>query len=256
MSITLAWITGGGTGIGRALAEELYREGASVLLTGRRKEILEETCHSIASGTGSGKILARAGNAADPAHIAEVLAEVQSRWGNITLLINNAGSNFNTPLREALPEEYARAFENNVMSAVRVTQAVLPAMRAARQGAIVNISSTYGRWGTATSASYSVSKFALAGYSEALQQELQGTGIHVLSVFPGYIRTDMTSPFVQRGTLRDRLGKSPEQMARAILGALRRRQRELYYPWYVSWALRLHRWMPELADRLAMRVKR
>ena len=130
------------------------------------------------------------------------MREVQARWGTITLLVNNAGANSNQPLSVATPEEYRQIFNNNVMSAIRSTYAVLPAMRAAGQGAIINLSSIYGRWGTATSASYSVSKFALAGFSEALQQELSGTAIRVLTVFPGYIKTPMTDPFVQAGSLR------------------------------------------------------
>jgi short-subunit dehydrogenase len=171
-------------------------------------------------------------------------------------LVNNAGANFNHALRETPVDEYRQAFENNCLSAIRATTAVLPAMREARSGAIVNISSIYGQWGSSTSASYSVSKFALTGFSEALRQELVGSGIHVLSVFPGYIRTAMTSPFVQSGTLRSRLGQSPEALAREILRALKKNKQELYYPWYVPWALRLHRWFPAMADRLANRVKR
>jgi hypothetical protein len=66
----------------------------------------------------------------------------------------------------------------------------------------------------------------------------------------------MTLPFVQPGTIRSYLGKSPDQMAEAIFHALKQRKAELYYPWYVSWALRLHRWMPDWSDRLVHHVKR
>lgn len=254
--MTIAWVTGGGTGIGRALAEQLYQEGASVVITGRRAEVLAETAKAIASGPGTGKIHFIAGDAADAGHVRQVVSEIQARWGAITLLINNAGSNYNHALQATPTEEYQKAFGNNCLSAILATQAVLPAMRAANSGAIVQISSVYGRWGTATSASYSVSKFALTGFSEALQQDLAGSGIHVLSVFPGYIRTAMTTPFVQQGSLRARLGKTPAQMARAILRAVESRQRELYFPWYVFWVLRLHRWVPKLADKIAKRAKR
>lgn len=189
-------------------------------------------------------------------HIQQLLSETASRWGDICLLINNAGSNDNTSIRNATAEEYERAFQNNCLSAIRATQAILPRMIEKGAGAIVNISSVYGRWGTATSATYSVSKFAVAGYTEALQQSVAGSPVRVLSVFPGYIQTAMTNPFVQKGTLRARLGKTPEQMARAILKALQSNRRELYFPWYVPWVLRLHRWFPKLADQLANRVKR
>jgi short-subunit dehydrogenase len=252
----VAWVTGGGTGIGRALAEQLYQRGTNVVITGRRADVLESAAKEIVSRGGPGKIHTISGDAADPTHVAHVVSDTKSRWGDITLLINNAGSNYNRHFKTATDEEYESAFQTNCMSAIRTTLAVLPAMRKSRHGAIVNVSSVYGRWGTATSASYSVSKFALAGYSEVLRQALVGSGVHVLCVFPGYIKTAMTSPFVKEGSLRSRIGKTPEQMAKAILSALRSRQVELYFPWYVPWVLRLHRWMPVWADQLAMKVKR
>ncbi len=256
MTAQVAWVTGGGTGIGRELATQLYQQGARVIITGRRNEILQNTASEIASQKSGGEIIFMAGNAADPSHIEAVKREAGNRWGDITLLINNAASNERHLLQQTLPKEYQQAFENNCMSAIRTTYAVLPAMLKARQGSIVNISSVYGRWGTTTSATYSVSKFALAGFTEALQQDLVGSGVHALSVFPGYIKTDMTSPYVEEKTLRWYLGKSTQSMARAILSAVKRRQRDLYFPWYVPWVLRLHRWFPASADWLAQRVKR
>ncbi len=254
--MTIAWITGGGTGIGRALAERLCAEGARVVISGRRREILEEAAGKISRAQSSGEIQAIAGDAADATHVNHLVAHVKSRWGVIDLLVNKAGMNLNHPFGETPSEEYRHALENNCLSAIRATTAVLPGMREAGQGAVVNISSIYGQWGSATSASYSVSKFALAGYTEALRQGLAGSGIQVLGVFPGFIRTPMTIPFVQPGTLRSHLGRSPDAMARAILRALKKKKRELYYPWYVAWLLRLHRWLPALADHAAGSVKR
>ncbi len=254
--MTVAWITGGGTGIGRALAKQLYSEGARVVISGRRGELLEEAAREITASKHSGEIRAIVGDAADPSHVSRVVADVKSRWGGIDLLVNNAGTNANHSLSDTPVEEYREALENNCLSAIRATSAVLPGMRAARRGAIINISSIYGRWASSTSASYSVSKYALSGYTDALRQGLVGSGVHVMGVFPGYIRTAMTTPFVQPGSLRSSLGKTPEELAAQILRALRREKRELYYPWYVPWVLRLHRWMPAVADRAAGRVKR
>ena len=185
-----------------------------------------------------------------------MVKDVQKRWGAIDLLINNAGSNDNRSVKSTTAQQYTDAFENNCLSAILATQAVLPEMLTARHGAIVNISSILGQWASATSAAYSVSKYALTGFTDALRQSLVGTGVHVLGVYPGYIRTAMTAPFVKQGTARSRVAKSPEQMANAIWRALRHKKPELYYPWYVPWVLRLHRWMPLLADRVAMKVKR
>jgi len=254
--MTIAWVTGGGTGIGRALARRLYRDGASVVITGRRKEVLEEAVAAISAEPSSGHILAIAGDATDPAHVTDVVAQIAHRWGAVELLINNAGVNFNRRLSETAVEEYQRSFEINCLAAIQTTSVVLPGMMKANAGAIVNISSIYGKWASARSASYSVGKFALAGYTDALRQSLIETGVHVMGVYPGFIQTDMTLPFVQPGSLKSRFGKTPDQIAEAIFEALHRKKADLYFPWYVSWVLRLHRWMPKLSDRVAERVKR
>jgi short-subunit dehydrogenase len=252
----VAWITGGGTGIGRALAELLMRQGARVVITGRRKEILEQAADELAALAGGGQVLAISGSASDPKHAKDVISQVSDRWGSINLLVNNAGTNFNHSLLDTTFEEYLKSFEINCLSAINCTQAVLPEMLKKGRGEIVNISSIYGRWASSNSASYSVGKYAVTGYTDALRQALIHTPIHVMGVFPGFIRTDMTQPFVVPGSLRSRMGKSPDQLARAVLAALKSRKPELYYPWYVPWVLRLHRWFPLMADRLARRVKR
>jgi 3-oxoacyl-[acyl-carrier protein] reductase len=254
--MTIAWVTGGGTGIGRALARRLYHDGASVVITGRRREILEQAVAAISAEPSSGHILAMAGDASDPFHVADVAGQISHRWGSVDLLINNAGVNFNHSLPETTIEEYQRSFEINCLAAIRTTSAVLPDMMKANAGTVVNISSIFGRWASARSASYSVGKYALAGYTDVLRQSLIGTKIHVLGVYPGFIQTDMTMPFVRPGSFRSRWGRTPDQMADAILEALRRKKTELYFPWYVSWVLRLHRWMPNQSDRIIKRVTR
>ena len=254
--MTVAWITGGGTGIGRALAERLYGEGAQVIITGRRRELLEAAAQAIAARPSSGQLLAIAGDAADPAHVRDVAAQAAARWGMIDLLINNAGVNLHSEVSEAPVEEYQKSFETNCLTALRATQAVLPAMLEANRGAIVNISSIYGKWASSRSAAYSVTKHALTGYTDALRQSLRATRIQVLGVFPGFIKTDMTLPFVDPGSWKNHFGKSPDQLAAAVLAALRRGNAELYYPWYVPWVLRLARWAPRSADALSDRAKR
>jgi len=254
--MTVAWITGGGTGIGRALAERLYQQGARVLISGRRKEIIENAASEIGASGGPGEIMAVAGDACDASHVMESVSRVKKRWGEITLLINNAGANPNKAFSETSFEEYQKSFEINCLTAVRATQATLPAMLKTGQGAIVNVSSIYGKWASGRSISYSVGKYAMAGFTDALRQVLIGTQVHVLGVYPGFIKTSMTLPFVQPGSLRSYLGKTPDHMALAILKALRCKKTELYYPWYIPWVLRLHRWMPVWSDVLAERVKR
>src|SRR5258708_11448827 len=230
MNRQIVWITGGGTGIGRALAEALYREGHWVVISGRRKEVLTKTAQEItglpsphpsprgrgSESEGPGDLWSIPGDASDGTYVAEILRSVRERWGDIDLLINNAGENLYRSFQESAPEEFEQNFRVNCMSAIRCTQAVLPAMLARRAGTIVNVSSILGKWASPDSAAYSVSKYALTGFTDSLRQELTGTGVHVLGVYPGLILTPMTEPFLSPGSRRWRFGKSPESMAAAI----------------------------------------
>ncbi len=251
----IAWVTGGGTGIGLALAEALYREGYRVAISGRRKTVLEESASRISSLKGTGQIVALAADASQVQEVARVHANIQEIWGPVDLLINNAGVNPYHKLDDAPPEEFTQAFLLNCLTAIACTQAVLPGMLERGRGAIVNISSILGRWASANSAAYSVGKYALAGFTDVLHQRFAGSGIHVLGVYPGFILTDMTAPFVEREPFKRRFDKSPADIARAILVALRRKKRTLYYPWYVPWLLRFYHFMPATADRLARRLR-
>jgi short-subunit dehydrogenase len=250
MNRRIAWVTGGGTGIGRALAEALYREGHWVIISGRRADVLTRAAEEIRSGHTSGDIWAAAGDVSDPAYVAELQKSVRQKWGEIDLLINNAGANSNHPFRESTDQEFEDYFRINCLSAIRCTRVVLPAMLERKSGTIVNISSILGKWASPDSSSYSVSKYALAGFTDSLRQELAGTGVHVLGVYPGFIRTAMTEPFVEPGSPRSRLGKSPQAMAAAILKGIHRRQHAVMYPWYVPLVLQFHFWFPGLLEKL------
>src|SRR5262245_56821973 len=107
----IAWVTGGGTGIGRALAQALYDRGDSIVITGRREEILEKTAAEIRSSASKGELLSIAGDASNPAHIQGVVERAKSRWGPIQLLINNAGVNDNKEVAQTSLEDYQKALE-------------------------------------------------------------------------------------------------------------------------------------------------
>lgn len=244
--MSVAWITGGGTGIGRALAEALARDGWRVAITGRRPEVLEQAVAAMRRE----EVAAVPANASDAGQVARAHDAIRQRWGDVNLLVNNAGVNTFHSFHESTPEEFAESFRVNCLSAVVCTRAVLPAMLIARRGAIVNVSSILGRWASSASASYSVSKYALAGLTEALRLELVGTGVHVMGVYPGLIATAMTERALARNPRAAKFVRSPEAMARAILKGLNRRDRDVLYPWYVAVALHLHRWFPGTLERL------
>jgi uncharacterized protein len=248
----IAWVTGGGTGIGRAIAAALAQRGDQVLISGRRENVLRATAAEL-SQTAPHPVLAAPGDVSDP----ELPERVRrSLPGPVDLLVNNAGLNHYKGTLETTSEEYLESFKVNCLGSIQCAKAVLPEMRRRNSGGIILISSIYGRWGSKTSAAYSISKYAVAGLTDVLRQDVVGSGIHVMGVFPGFIWTDMTAPFVAPGSLRSKMGQSPESIARAILRAFDRRRPELYFPWYVSWAIRFHRWCPIWADQLAVKLRR
>lgn len=249
----VVWITGGGTGIGLALAAACLQRGDRVLITGRRESVLREAAARLNADEKS--LLLLAGDAQEPGHAQAALELLRSRWAEPDLLINNAGANSYESVDEATPEDYQRAFAGNVLSAVVCTQAVLPAMKRRGSGRIVIISSVLGRWASAGSASYSVSKYAVAGFADALRQSLSPTPIRVLAVYPGFIRTPMTDPFVRPGSWKDRFGARPEAIADRILSSADRGRAELFYPAYARWMVRAWRLFPGPMDRFANRFR-
>jgi len=252
--MAVVWITGGGTGIGRALAEACLQRGDSVAISGRRAEVLQNTAREIdPSGQ---RVLVVAGDVGDPGFAAQAVSQIHARWEKVDCLINNAGHNDSRSMEAAQPDDYLAAFKINCLGAIHCAQAVLPGMRSRRQGKIITISSIYGRWASANSPTYSTAKYAVTGFSDSLRQAVMGSGVHVMTVFPGFICTDMTMPYVKPGSLKARFGARPASIAKAILRAADRGRRELYYPLYVSWALRLYRWFPGLLDKSAVLFRR
>jgi short-subunit dehydrogenase len=248
------WITGGGSGIGRALALAFYRHGHFVVISGRRAEALDET-RAMSGENAPQKLIAIPGDVTDPAHATKVVKALADRGRVVDILVNNAGQNSLEPMDKTALSDFAEAIRINCLGPIQCARAVLPGMHERHRGAIVNIISVLGKFASSGSASYSVSKYALAGFTDVLRQELVRTKIHVLGVYPGYIQTPMTQSSVRKGSFKSLFGKSPDQIAAAILRAIQFRQSELFYPWYVPMLLRFHRWMPRTADRLARRLR-
>jgi tetrapyrrole methylase family protein/MazG family protein len=181
-------ITGGGSGIGAALARAFAHEGARVVICGRRAVLLEATREQIAALGGEALAVP-----ADLTHAAEVnglVDRVRERYGRLDVLVNNAGIlGVRAPIAQYPTVEWDEVLAANLTAVFRLTQAALPLIP--HGGSIVNVSSSVGRVGRAGWGAYAVSKFGIEGFSQVLADELRARGIRVNTVNPGGTRTAM-----------------------------------------------------------------
>jgi short-subunit dehydrogenase len=211
-----AVVTGASSGIGEHTARRLARDGWLVLLVARREERLRALADEL-RGTA---YLAVDLTAADAP--SRVRARVEELWGRLDLLVNNAG----TSKRAAFGDENG-GYQNvryvmslNFDAVLRLTEELLPLLRASAPSAIVNVSSIAGRVGRAKAGAYSASKFALAGWSECLRMEEKRQGVHVGLVLPGFVSTEGFPQDELRGSARTRwLVSTPDKVADAIVRA-------------------------------------
>ncbi|OIP14348.1 MAG: 3-oxoacyl-ACP reductase [Betaproteobacteria bacterium CG2_30_59_46] len=186
----IALVTGASRGIGQAVALELGKQGATVVGTAT-------------SQAGAGNIsgyLSQAGikgvglalNVKDPAQIEQVLQTLRAQFGEISILVNNAGITRDNLLMRMKEEEWDDIMDTNLKSVFRMSQAVLRAMMKARYGRIISIASVVGVMGNAGQTNYAAAKAAIIGFSKSLAREVGSRNITVNCVAPGFIDTDMT----------------------------------------------------------------
>lgn len=183
----IALITGSSSGIGLATALYLARRGYTVWATMRNLEKAHELRTIIESEKLPIELVQL--DVCDDASVKGAVERVLQKSGRIDVVVNNAGYGLRGAIEEVSLDEWKRQFETNFFGVVRVTQAVLPQMRAQRSGAIVNISSVLGRFAIPFSGPYVSSKFALEGLTETLRYELAPWNIKVILIEPGFIAT-------------------------------------------------------------------
>lgn len=186
----VAWVTGGGRGIGRAGAEALSRLGAKVAVSARTRVEIDEVAGELAERGGDARAFAC--DVSDWEQVIETVGQIEVTLGPIDILINNAG--LLGPLAQTWqspPREWARAVEVNLIGAYYCARAVLPDMIARRRGSIVNISSGAAAFAAANWSAYAASKAALDHFTRSLAVELEGTGVRANSLHPGIVETDM-----------------------------------------------------------------
>ena len=216
LSGKVAWITGGGSGIGLAGALELAQAGAQVIISGRTERSNQEGLARIKK-IGSAEAIRL--DVADKKAVAATAADIEKRHGRIDVLVNSAG--LNVPRRfykDLSPEDWDKVIGINLNGALYCTLAVLPAMRKQKDGLVINISSWFGRWvGYLAGAAYGASKHALATMTHHLNLEEGMNGIRGCVIYPGEVATPILNtrpvPPVQEDIERM---LQPEDLGRAI----------------------------------------
>ncbi|HEY5977494.1 MAG TPA: SDR family NAD(P)-dependent oxidoreductase [Solirubrobacterales bacterium] len=209
-----AVITGASSGIGEATAKRLAVEpGWELVLVARREDRLAKLAESLpCRATYLGADLT------DADAPERVRAHVAERHDGLGLLVNNAGASWRGSFAEAGHENVKRHMDLNFDAVVRLTEALLPLLRDSAPAAIVNVASTAGRVARARTGSYSASKFALIGWSDALYAEEKAAGVHVGLVLPGYIETEgFPATELREKALTRWMVSKPEKVAEAIV---------------------------------------
>ncbi len=189
------FITGTSTGFGRDLTVAALEAGNKVVATARKPEVLADLVEKYGDS-----VLATRLDVTNKADIASAVAAANNAFGQIDVLVNNAGYGIFGGFEEITETEFRDQYETNVFGPLNVMQAVLPQMRARKSGHILNISSIVGLVSPPAMSAYASSKFALEGISEALAAEVAPLGIHVIIVEPGAFRTAIFNKTLPKGS--------------------------------------------------------
>jgi 3-oxoacyl-[acyl-carrier protein] reductase len=250
-----AMVTGAASGIGRAIALEFAKEGADLFLVDIDAQKLAAVADE-ARGRGVTVITAVC-DLCDPAQIAAAVDQIRGAWGQLNILVNNAGIAFYGPIQSMSPAQWDRIIGVNLLAPIRLVNQTMPLLVAADEAHIVNMCSMFGLVGWRKTAAYQTTKFGLVGYTAALRAELQRANFGVTALCPGFVQ----SALLDKAAISDVDGQpsvpswistTPEYTAVRTVRAIRRRQglvlitpvAHFYWrlmrlaPWLVDWLVR------------------
>ncbi|MBK9517624.1 MAG: 3-oxoacyl-[acyl-carrier-protein] reductase [Anaeromyxobacter sp.] len=218
----VALVTGASRGIGRAIAVELARGGASVALNYAGNEAAAAEALALVLAAGAPQARLYRFDVADPAACSAAVEAVVADLGGLHVLVNNAGIAVDQLLMRLKDEDWQRQLDVNLTGAFNLTRAVTRPMMKAKGGAIVNLSSVVGEMGNAGQSAYAATKAGLIGFTKSVARELASRNVRCNAVTPGFIDTDMTAALpdatkqkMKEGIPLGRLG-SAEDVARAV----------------------------------------
>jgi len=249
-----AIVTGASSGIGRAIARELARQGAKLVVIARREDRLRELADEIAADGGLVEVVV--GDVTDNAIRQAAIDAARASFGGLDVLVNNAGIGAMGLFEDADPDRLRRIMEVNFFALVEMTRAALPLLKQGTKPIVVNVASILGHRGAPYSSEYCAGKFAVRGFSESIRTEFTPLGIDVLVVSPGTTETEFFDNVIQRTATPkwpEHAPISAAEVARQTIRAMRRGRHEIIpYRWarLLSW---LNRLSPRLVDRLMAR---
>jgi short-subunit dehydrogenase len=250
LSGKVAVVTGSSMGIGEAIAKLFVAEGASVVILSRDAARAEAARQRIGQ---SDRTLALSCDIRNREEIDRVLGLALHHFQHIDIWVNNAGHGLLDSVSHADPAAYRETFDTNLFGALQAMQAVIPVMKQQGGGTIINISSVAGHIPLPFHAIYSATKFALNAIGKAARIELKSANINVLTVCPGYVRTDFGANAlrggeqkqVRPGSVR---GISADRVARAVLRGYATNKREVVVPWTMHPVIKIYQLFPGLVE--------
>jgi NAD(P)-dependent dehydrogenase (short-subunit alcohol dehydrogenase family) len=198
----VALITGGGTGIGLEIARCMVAAGATVIITGRREAVLQDSAAELGEGA---HFLVN--DICDLAGLDGLVEQVEATYGPLDILVNNAGINMKKPALEVTDEDFSRIIHTNLNAVFSLTRAAAKRMVARRRGVILMISSMAAYYGIDRVVAYAASKSAVEGMVKVLASEFSAQGVRVNAIAPGFIETEMS---------RTAMNSDPERRDRAM----------------------------------------
>ncbi|MCM3902824.1 MAG: SDR family oxidoreductase [Pyrinomonadaceae bacterium] len=219
----VAIVTGGTKGIGRAIAEELVREGIDVCISARKRSEIDQVIVALA-GLEKGRITGIVCDVCDHAQVKALFERTVEEFGSLDILVNNAGIGIFATVEEMPPEDFRAVLETNLFGVYYCCHEAIPLMKQRGGGYIINISSLAGANPHPRMAAYNASKFGLNGFSEALMQEVRHDGIKVSYIMPGSVNTE----FGGDEPSEDKLWQlQPKDISRVVLDLLGHDERSL-----------------------------
>ncbi len=256
----VVWITGASSGIGEALAYAFSREGAKLILSGRREAELERVKQDCDGS--KDRIFVLPLDLTQFDSFAEKTLVAQNHFGQIDILVNNGGVSQRSLVKETNFAVDLAVMNTNYFGSVGLTKAVLPAMLARRSGHIVVISSLMGYLDTPLRSAYAASKHALHGYFDSLRAEVWWDNVKITMVCPGYVRTEVSINALKGdGSRHGRMddaqekGMSAERCAAKTLNAIARGREEVMIGGMEVMAVYAKRFLPSLYSKVIRRVK-